>query len=93
MEQKNKIEKEKQELENKLVEMKNNFEKEKQKLTDLDKNFYQYKLDVEEQNSQTKEKTERLEKEINEKNEYFQQLYLIFYLEKIHFVMLFPFLI
>ena len=69
MEQKNKIEKEKQELENKLVEMKNNFEKEKQKLTDLDKNFYQYKLDVEEQNSQTKEKTERLEKEINEKNE------------------------
>ena len=69
MEPKNKIEKEKQELENKLVEMKNNFEKEKQKLTDLDKNFYQYKLDVEEQNSQTKEKTERLEKEINEKNE------------------------
>jgi hypothetical protein len=38
-------------------------------LLDLDKNFYQYKLDIEAKNSQDKEKKEKLEKEIIEKNE------------------------
>ena len=69
MEQKNKVEKEKEEFEKKFIEMKNNFENEQKKLLDLDKNFYQYKLDIEAKNSQDKEKKEKLEKEIIEKNE------------------------
>ena len=69
MEQKNKVEKEKEEFEKKFIEMKNNYENEQKKLLDLDKNFYQYKLDIEAQNSQDKEKKEKLEKEIIEKND------------------------
>ena len=66
MEQKNKVENEKDEIEKKYLEMKNNFENEQKKLQDLDKNFYQYKVDIETQMSQEKEKKEKLEKELNE---------------------------
>ena len=69
MEQKNKVEIEKQEIEKKFLEMKNNYENEQKKLLDLDKNFYQYKLDIETQTKQDKEKKEQLEKELNEKKE------------------------
>ena len=69
MEQKNKVEKERDEIEQKYVEMKSNYENEQKKFFDLDKNFYQYKQDVESQNAQEKEKKEKLEKELNETKE------------------------
>ena len=69
MEQKNKVEKEKQQVEKNYSEMKTNYENEHKKFIDLDKNFYQYKLDIEAQNSKDKEIKEKLEKEIKETKE------------------------
>ena len=69
MEEKHKIELDKQDMEDKYREMKKNFEDEHQKLLDLDKNFYQYKLDNDAQKLKEKEKIEKLENELKDTKE------------------------
>ena len=69
MEQKKKVELEKIEMEDKYNEMKRNFENEHKNLINLDKQFYEYKQEVEAQAIKDKELKEKLEKEINEQKE------------------------
>ena len=69
MEQKKKVELEKIEIEDKYNEMKANFENEHKNLINLDKQFYEYKKEVEAQAIKDKELKEKLEKEIIEQKD------------------------
>jgi Ran GTPase-activating protein (RanGAP) involved in mRNA processing and transport len=69
MEQKKKVELEKIEMEDKYNEMKANFENEHKNLINLDKQFYEYKKEVEAQAIKDKELKEKLEKEIIEQKD------------------------
>ena len=69
MEEKNKVEKERNNMEQKYLEMKKNYENENKKLLELDKNFYQYKTEISEKNIKEKEKINNLEEELKNKKE------------------------
>ena len=69
MEEKNKIEKERDNMGQKYLEMQKNYENEKKKFLDLDKNFYQYKIDINEKTIKEKEKNIILEEELKKKKE------------------------
>ena len=69
MEQKKKIELEKQEIEDKYNEMKDKFETEHKNLIDLDKKFYEYKQEVEAQSIKDKELVEKLKGELKEQKD------------------------
>ena len=69
MEEKNKIEKERNNMEQKYLEMQKNYENEKKKFLDLDKNFYQYKTEISEKNIKEQEKINNLEEDVKNKKE------------------------
>ena len=67
--EKNRIEKEKEELEKQYLEMKNNFENEHKRYEDLDQRFYQYKKQYELNKSIESETISKLEIEAKENKE------------------------
>ena len=69
MEEKNKVEKERDNMGQKFLEMQKNYENEKKKFLDLDKSFYQYKTEISEKNLKEKEKNEILEEESKKNKE------------------------
>ena len=66
LQQKNKIEKERDEMEKSYMEMKKNFENEQNKYIELDKIFYEYKKEHEKNKNSEEDKLAILEKELKE---------------------------